>query len=163
MEGAAIGVTFSEVFTVVEDTRVGVEVPTRVPIHQGPRIHNKALHKVPTLTLALKVPVTEETRILGILVPVDMASMATVIDLPIIPIVPTEAIQEVIHMAGTAGTVVMVVEDQAQEAGTEVTAHVVDIQTKEITPREVLTMATREAEEEADEVITNVRLQQKAT
>jgi len=157
MEGAADEETFSEVFTVVEDTRVGVEVPTRVLIPQGRRIHHKALHKVLTLTredMVLKMPVTEGNHILGISIPADIAPTTMVIDMVIIRTAHTEAILQIIQTVGMVGMVV----HQAQGVATVHmvhTVHTVDIQTKPVTLHEALTMATREAgaEAEADEVL----------
>jgi len=139
MEGAVVEATFSVVFTVVEDTRVGVEAPTRILIHPDRRINRKALHPILILTqeaMVLKVLVTEGSHILGTTIP---APTAMVIE--IIRTVHIEAILEVIHTAGMAGMV-----HEADMVDT------VDIRTKPVTPREA-TIATREVEDESDEVL----------
>lgn len=136
---AAAAATFLVVFTVVVGTRVRVEVPTRVLIHQGRIIHHKAFHKVPIPTR--EITITEGSHILGIAIPVDITPMAMEIDTVIIRTAHIGAILEVIR------TVRMVV-DRVQEVDTE---HMADIQTTPVTLHEVLTTATREAEEDSDE------------
>jgi len=150
MEGAAVGATFSVVFTVLEDTRVGVEIPIRVLIHQGRHTHHRALHTVliPTQgAMVLKAMVTEGSHILGIQIPVDITPTAVEIDTMIIHTVRIGAIQEIIHTTPMGAMVV----DRVQAVDTEDTGGTGDIQTKPATLREVRTVATREVEEESDE------------
>ena len=115
MEGAAVEETFSVVLTVVEDTQIGVETPTKVLIQQGRRMHHRALHRVLILTqeaMVFKVLVTGGNHMAGTQVPVDLTPTSVAIDTVITRTVRIEAIPEVIHMAG------MVV-DRVQEVGME--------------------------------------------
>jgi len=147
MEGAAVEATFSVVITVLEDTRVGVEIPTRVPIHQGSHIHHRALHTVLILTqgaMVLKEMVMEGSHILGIQLPVDITPTAVEIDTMIIPTVRIGAIREITHTTRMGAMVV----DRVQEEDMGDTG---DIRTKPTTLREAPTVATRGVEEESDE------------
>jgi len=151
MEGAAVEATISVVFTVLEDTRIEVEIPTRVLIRQGRHIHPKALHTVLILiqgAMVLKPMVTEGSHILGIQIPVDITPPTAVeIDTVIIRTVRIGAMLEIIHTTRMGAMVV----DRAQEVGMEDTGDTGDIQTNPATLREALTVGTREAKEESDE------------
>jgi hypothetical protein len=153
MEGAAVEATFSVVFMVLEDTRVGVEIPTKVLIHQGRHIHHRALHTVLILiqgAMDLKEMVTEGSHILGIQIPVDITPTAVETDTMIIHTVRIGAIQEIIHTTRMGAMVV----DRVQGVDMEDTGDMEDSQTKPAYPsRGALTAATREVEEESDEVL----------
>jgi len=99
----------------------------------------------------LVAQVTEDSRILGTTIPVDITHTAMVIDTMITPTARIEAILEVIRTVVMVGMVV----DQIQEVGTVHMEHIVDLQINPLTLRGALTMATREAEEEADEDISD--------